>query len=156
MAILILVAATVWRRHVDSPEQASQRFYNGVGVTGEDETMDPLIVAGDKVVPLVIKEIQNKNMPHRRHEIAFLGNGSYRAALPALRSILQNDTEIGYHRGDALESIYLINSAEADSYAQRYANTKGFLGDTARAVISGDTRLSWRRSYQDALMHRHG
>ncbi len=154
-ALLTIVSGSLWRQHNDSPQRALQRFYDGEGVTGEDETMDSLILAGDKVVPLVVREIKDKKMAKRRYAIGFLGNGSYKQALPALASILRDETEIDYFRGDALQSIHLIDASQGREYARTYKQRSDYLGKIAREIIAGSFMLGWRRSYQDALTHRH-
>lgn len=117
--------------------------------------MDPLILAGKKVVPLVIREIKNKEMPRRRYAIGFLGNGSYRQSLPALEEILQDVSEKDYFRGDALKAIYLIEEALGMKYAEKYKESPGLLGDIAKDLLNGRISLKDRRSYYDALTGRH-
>jgi len=113
--------------------------------------MDPLIKAGSAVVPLVLKEVKNKNMPRRRYAIAFLGNGSYREALPVLEAILNDPTEEDYIRGDALQSIYMIDQVRSKEFAQTYGKNEDYLGDVSRRIIKGDNQLNKRRSYLDAV-----
>jgi len=113
--------------------------------------MDPLIIAGDKVVPLVLKEIQNKNMPRRRYAIHFLGNGSYRQALPLLMTILQDSAEEDYFRGDALISIYLIDEAKGKELARRYRDDQNYLGHISKQVLTDYEEIRKRRSYVEAV-----
>ncbi len=132
-----------------SSEDALKRFYDSNGP--EDTLMDPLIKAGSAVVPLVLKEVKNKNMPRRRYAIAFLGNGSYREALPVLEAILNDPTEEDYIRGDALQSIYMIDQVRSKEFAQTYGKNEDYLGDVSRRIIKGDNQLNKRRSYLDAV-----
>lgn len=141
------------RSNQSAPEDALKRFYNNDGP--EDTLMDPLILAGDGVVPLVLKEVKNKKMPRRRYAIGFLGNGSYKEALPALETILQDSTEEDYFRGDALQSIYMIDESRGRELAQKYNDHQDYLGAISRRVISGDSELKKRRPYSEAVLGKH-
>lgn len=136
-----------------SPEDALRQFYANDGP--EDTLMDPLIIAGEKVVPLVLKEIQNKNMLRRRYAIGFLGNGSYKQALPVLEDILQDSSEKDYIRGDALHAIYMIDESLGNQYARRFINQTDYLGQISKRILSGDISLKERRSYSDAVAGKH-
>ncbi|HZE72059.1 MAG TPA: hypothetical protein VE135_21330 [Pyrinomonadaceae bacterium] len=136
-----------------SPEDALERFYTSKGP--EDTLMDPLIIAGDKVVPIVLKEVKNKKMPRRRYAIRFLGNGSYSDAMPVLRSILQDSGEEDYFRGDALISINLIDESLGREFAQKSINERNNLGDVSHQVLSGYPEIRKRRSYLDAIAGHH-
>ena len=61
-----------------SPENAIKEFKESKD-KAEDQIMDPLILCGKKVIPLVMKEIEDTNMPNRRYAIAYLGNEIGRA-----------------------------------------------------------------------------
>jgi hypothetical protein len=135
------------------PEVALKRFYENNGP--EDTLMDPLILAGDGVVPLVLNEVKNKNMPRRRYAIGFLGNGSYKEALPDLEAILQDSAEEDYFRGDALQSIYMIDESRGKELAQNYQGGQNYLGEISRRIITGDSELKKRRTYSDALVGKH-
>src|SRR5262249_34357032 len=121
----------------------------------EDMLMDPLILAGDKVVPLVIEAVKNKEMERRRYAIAFLGNGSYKQAIPVLEEILGDASEKDYVRGDALQSIYQIDDALGLHYAQEHQDSLDSLGQRAKDILSGRDYIKERRSYADALMGKH-
>jgi hypothetical protein len=136
-----------------TPEDALKRFYDNDGP--EDTLMDPLILAGDGVVPVVLKEVKNKHMPRRRYAIGFLGNGSYKSALPSLEGILQDSAEEDYIRGDALQSIYMIDESRGREFAQKYNDYSDYLGEMSRRVISGDSQLEKRRTYSEALSGKH-
>lgn len=135
------------------PEEALKRFYESDGP--EDTLMDPLILAGDSVVPLVLKEVKNKSMPRRRYAIGFLGNGSYKEALPNLEGILQDPLEEDYFRGDALQSIYMIDESRGKGLAQKYEDHQNYLGEIARRVTAEDSKLKKRRTYSDAVLGKH-
>ena len=130
-----------------------QKFYNNAGP--EDTLMDPLILAGERVVPLVLDKVKDKNMPRRRYAISFLGNGAYKQALPALEGVLQDSTEQDYFRGDALRSIYQIDQSQGMRYAGTYKDEPGNLGKVSRDILAGEQHLLERRSYLDAWLGRH-
>ena len=136
-----------------SPESVLAEFYVYGGA--EDQLMDPLILAGDGVVPLVIEKVKDKNMPRRRYAIGFLGNGSYRESLLVLQQILQDGTEKDYFRGDALQSIYQIDTQLGTDYAQKYQAEQDYVGRIAKEILAGDSSLNERRSYWDAWWGRH-
>ena len=121
----------------------------------EDMLMDPLILAGDRVVPLVIREVKNPQMPRRRYAISFLGNGAYREALPVLQHILLNEGEVEYFRGDALLAIFRIDPSSGDRHANKFRNRKDYLGQVAKDIIQRDDFIYYRRSYQNALIGKH-
>ena len=90
-----------------NPEIALRDFYDGKD-RAEDQLMDPLILNGRRVAPLVISAIPDKNMPKRRYAISFLANGKYEEALPVLNNIAFDITEKDYIRQDALVAINTI------------------------------------------------
>jgi hypothetical protein len=145
--------ASITKSNQGSPEDALKRFYSNKGP--EDTLMDPLILAGDTVVPEVLTQVTKKNMPRRRYAIGFLGNGSYKEALPVLEVILQDPNEEDYIRGDALQSIYMIDESRGRGFAQRYRDHQDYLGDISRRVIAGDSQLKMRRTYSQAAIGKH-
>jgi hypothetical protein len=137
----------------DSHKRALEQFYRYDGP--EEALMDPLILAGEKVVPLVISSIKNKEMPKRRYAIGFLGNGSYSQAIPALEEILTDVSEKDYIRADALISIYQINATVAVKYAERYKTDTGHHGDISREIVANSLTLPQKRTYSDAISAKH-
>jgi hypothetical protein len=135
------------------PEDAMQHFYENQGP--EDTLMDPLILAGEAVVPLVIERIKDKTMPRRRYAIGFLGNGSYSQSLPGLQTILQDSLELDYFRSDALHSIYQIDEALGLQYAQKYRYESNNLGKVSQDLLSQKVLVPDHRTYLDALLGRH-
>jgi hypothetical protein len=122
-------------------------------MVAEDELMDPLILAGGNVVPLVLRDIRKSSMPKRRYAIGFLGNGGYREALPVLRQLVVDPAETELIRGDALEAIGQIDRGEGETLARRWATQEGFLGTTARELLSGERPE--KRTYFQALLGCH-
>jgi len=127
-----------------------ERFYSNQGP--EETLMDPLILEGESVVPLVIEKVKDQKMLRRRYAIGFLGNGSYKQALPVLQTILQDNSELDYFRGDALHSIYQIDEAAALKYAQSYRNETNYLGQVAQDLLTVKRLVPQRRSYWTALL----
>lgn len=145
-----ITSAFIWKNSTPPPEDALQHFYVYQG--SEDMLMDPLILAGDKVVPLVLDKVKDKNMTRRRYAIGFLGNGAYTQAIPELKKILQDKAEDEVIRGDALQAIYQIDESLGLKYALEYKDISGFLGQVSADVLNGETYLKKRRSYFEALM----
>lgn len=83
----------------------------------EDQIINPLIIAGKKVIPYIIEEIRNKEMDLRRYAIGALGHIGDEKVIPFLMSILNDDDEIYYFRYDAIEAIAMINIARAREVA---------------------------------------
>ena len=137
-----------------SPQKAYERFCYSADLA-EDQLMDPLILAGDKVAPLVIDGIKNPDMPRRRYAIQFLGNASSKESLPVLRSILANEQEPETVRADALLAIVAIQGEEGAGVAKEYAGASGFLAETSRGILSGHQTLPEKRTYWDAFWGRH-
>jgi hypothetical protein len=120
----------------------------------EGELMDPLILCGHRVVPLVIADLPNKQMRLRRYAIGFLGNGRYVEALPTLENILAEESEIYYFRADALEAINSISQVRARTLAPSYVNGDQLLGTVARSIVGGKGPERERRTYWQAFMHQ--
>lgn len=138
-----------------NPRDALREFLQADNVA-EDQLMDPLILAGRRVVPLVITEVQRKDMPRRRYAIGFLGNGRYLEAMPGLEKILTDESEILYFRADALEAIYQIAPGRARELAPRYTSGEELLGKVAREVVAGRSPVHFERSYWQAFSSTHG
>lgn len=135
-----------------APEAVLEEFYNYQ--EPDSESLDPLILAGNKVVPLIIEKIRDRNMKRRRLAIDFLGNGEYRQALPTLEKIMLDETEERRFRETALISIFRIDKKLGDKFAQQYKNDGG-LGKIAQDILSNKDYLDNRRTYLDALFRRH-
>jgi len=138
---------------LQTPEEALQSFYTHD--VAEDMLMDPLVLAGKKVVPLVIKAVKNTEMPRRRYAIAFLGNDTYTTALPVLEEILKDKTEKDYFRGDALLSIYKIDKKIGQKLATKYKGSNNYLGKMCKEVFEDSSYANETRSYFDALRGWH-
>lgn len=127
----------VWSRAPRSPEDAVRQFYDTTGKM-EDQIMDPLILAGPKVVPLLNHDVQSKDMPGRRYAILALGHIGDRRALATLKKILDDPNEVPLLQGDALEAIALIDSAAGQDEARRYRGSEvAALAQASRRLLSG-------------------
>lgn len=155
LVLVCITAGVLWAavaRPWHSPEQILARFYSYAA--SEDELMDPLILGGKKVVPVVVSKLIEPEMPRRRYAIAFLGNGRYAEALPVLKNILEEEREIDYVRADALEAIYRIDQQLGLTSARSYANRADRLGRMSEQILREPSRLEGHRSYLDALLGR--
>lgn len=147
----LFFALPVWPR--PTADEVMADFHAAVGRC-EATLQDPLILHAHIVRNRVIEDIKDPAMDKRRYAIGFLGNVGAREALPALRNILEDETEKDYFRADALESIFHIDGGEGQALAPRYSQVDNLLGWVAREILDGGTRFS-KRSYIDALLGRH-
>ncbi len=117
----------------------------------EDMIMDPLILHADLVKKRVIEDIKNPQMDKRRYAIAFLGNERIREALPVLEAIVNSESEQDYIRGDALESLVMIDEARGRALARSYSTRQDYLGRVARRSLSDFTPRQARTKTDAAL-----
>ncbi len=158
LALSVLVGLCIWwaiaKGPLRDPEKALHDFYAADG-RAEDQLMDPLILNGRRVVPLVIAALPNRDMHLRRYAIGFLGVGRHQDALPSLERILSDESELAYFRADALEAIYQIEPERARALAHIYMNDQSFLGEIARVISEGKNPTYRTRSYWQALWSIH-
>lgn len=93
----------------------------------------------------LIEAIKDRDMPGRRMGIEMLGEGGHGQALPVLRSIVRDTTDVPDHRVAALEAINLIAHHEAVDLAEQYQDDKA-LENTARLILTDDSSLRNKRS----------
>lgn len=154
IAILCILSA-FWAgaaRPWQTPEEILDRFYSSA--SPEELLMDPLILGGKKVVPLVLVKVKLPDMPFRRYAIEFLGNGEYPEAVPVLDAILKDEREIDYIRGDSLVALYRIDQTLGIETAKTFADRQDYLGRMSQDVLAKSLRLAIRRSYFDAVLGR--
>lgn len=156
-ALALNICAVVWICAVTvkpwlTPEQILERFYSNIAP--EDTLMDPLILGGEKVVPLIINEVQRRDMPRRRYAIGFLGNGAYFSSVPILERIVEDETEKDYIRGDALKAIYQTEPSLGVKKAKLYTTYRDNLGEMARHITKATPVATNRRSYLQALLKK--
>lgn len=137
-----------------SPEQAFDEFLSSTD-RAEDQLMDPLILAGDDVVPLVLQHVKDRGLPRRRYAICFLGNSGKREALPVLESLYADASELDYIRGDALQAIAMIDLEHGKRLAVHPREDDSYVGLIARSIVAEDCERLEKRSYWEALVGRH-
>ncbi len=136
------------------PEDAIKDFYEARD-RAEVQLIDPLILNGHRVVPLVLQDLPDKDMRLRRYAISFLGIGKYKEALPILEQILADNSEKYYFRSDALEAIFSISPDRARELAPGHKNGENLLGESASIILNGENPIRWTRSYWDAFRKKH-
>jgi hypothetical protein len=111
--------------------------------------MDPLILTGQDVVPIVIQNIEHRDCPRRPYAIQCVGTQSRKNALPALEVILFNESQSSVIRGDFLRSIVMCNYVGTflrESQLLLSIRKPGALkdGETVILRLHGYCRLLWR------------
>lgn len=120
--------------------------------------MDPLILAGASVVPLLIKEVENPNMKNRRYAITALGNIGAKTAIPILETLVRKKSEEDYIRCDALSAIGMIDESEGARIAGDIKNENIFCISEIKNTQNHSQWLksnTWKRTYFEALLGRH-
>lgn len=79
-----------------------------------------LLNAGKAIVPYLIVEIQNENMPKRGYAILALGKIGDRRALPVLTRMFENPVETKVHPSDSLRAIWYIDRKLGEEFASKY------------------------------------
>jgi hypothetical protein len=134
VALVGVVAARDYLR--PSPEAAL--FLFGIDQVAEDQPTCPLIRAGARACPAIIREVADPSAPqHRRYAIGALGNLRCIDAESLLLSIFYDEGELAYFRGDALEALWLIHPEIAYPLADAVIAREDSLGSSARDLLSG-------------------
>lgn len=105
----------------------------------------PLCKAGEKVIPLLLEKIKDKNMERRRYAIGFLGVYDNRKSIPLLQTILKDEAEKEYFRGDALESLHLLDENLGKDFAIVNERREDFLGKISREILEITNYATYRR-----------
>jgi hypothetical protein len=150
---LVVLLATLYRLNRPTPESVMADFF-AADDRAEDMLMDPLILNADVVAHAVIRDVRHRDMPRRRYAIAFLGNQRIEAAVPTLRSILNDETELDYFRADALDSVFRIDRAEGERCAKELSLRQDYLGYVARGLLNG-SHVPVQRSRWQAMIGYH-
>ncbi len=149
-----------------SGSQVMEEFYRWSGA--EDTLMDPLIVAGNRIVSHILQDISDESMPKRRYAIGALGNIGDHSAIPVLADIALDTAEVDYIRCDCVQAIAMIDWEEGTRVASLIAGGSTQSGNTSsncllrvtREIIEGDqvewlANLGMVRSLADARVRRH-
>jgi hypothetical protein len=140
LSLFVWICSVLFLSPYRNSEEALAAFYGGEP-RPECMQAQPLRSEGRRVVPLVISALPDKAMPRRRYAIAFLGEGRYEEALPALERILVDVTEKDYFRADALLAIYELTPVRARELARQVESPVGLLASVVEAIGQGDRRV---------------
>jgi HEAT repeat protein len=135
------------------PDAAFADFMNATG-RAEDQLVDPLVLAGPRVRPVVLTALQNPEFRLRRYAIEYLGCARYEPATSTLQGLLSDELQQDYLRADALTALWLMDAINRMHLARQYASRQDSLGSTARGLIDASTQPSCR-SWIAAFLHRH-
>jgi len=124
IVLLILTLALSWScsKSVLKEEEA-RKVLNDFYTNQAPEPLlcDPLINAGKAIVPYLVREIENKNMPRRRYAIGALERLGDRRSLPLLVKVLDDESEVFYFRDDAIRAIFHIDQKLAEELMPKYS-----------------------------------
>lgn len=107
----------------------------------EGDMMDPLVVAGPKMIPEILEAISHKDMQRRRYAIGALGNLGDERPVEPLEAIVEDEKEEDYFRSDALESIYKLDAGRAKKLAEKFAKEGDLLKVTSAAILKEEPWL---------------
>jgi HEAT repeat protein len=147
LLVALLWLGSRWMTMVPRSAADALREFHAAGDVAESQLMDPLILAGEEVVPLLVEKLREPHFPRRRYAIGALGHIGDRRGLPALKSLALDPEQQSYIRCDALEATALIDVQVAKELATRMENASGKCFEVAQASIlsgGGDRRTFWR------------
>ena len=101
----------------------------------EPEIHIPLKKAPKDMTLTICEAVKHSDMKYRRYAIEALGKRKDKRAIPTLESILKNDKEIDYFRGDALEAIYDIDKKLGERYAKDFGNKNSYLRMISDSIL---------------------
>ncbi len=119
---------------------AWREFYFGGSSEGDIGTS--LVRVGRPIVPSLCRAVSDPNMRRRRYAILSLGYIGDRRAIPTLERIYADRDEDSLYRGDALQSIYMIDRALGRLYARKQLARTDYLGSMAGYIRDGLTWLT--------------
>jgi len=116
--------------------QVLQNFYN-------DNVPEPindryLLEAGKAIVPFLLEEIKDPDMPKRGYAILALGKIGDVRALGTLEQILDDKSETDYIRGDSLTSIWHIDRKVGEKLSIKYHGENRYIDRTIELLKKGD------------------
>jgi hypothetical protein len=155
ISILFLVGVGLLLGYWLYPKTTEEKAFNDFLTTSHKESyiVLPLCSAGEKVVPLVIEKIKNKDLERRRYALTFLGTSDYYQALPVLEKTVEDESEVEIFRGDALESIYLIDESKGLRLAKNYKQTNDFLGTISKEILKKKNYAEFKKKTQNDICH---
>ena len=127
-----------YRPGVPKFQKVWNKFYSG---DHEPELDDPLIKAGKKMTSAICAAIVHPDMKYRRYAIGALGFIADVQSIPTLESILKNESEEDYFRGDALRAIYQINESLGTKYAREHSHRRDYLKLISDAILKKEPWL---------------
>ena len=90
--------------------------------TKEDLLERPIKEAGYHIGPLLTNDISDKEMKYRRYAIMGLAEIDYKPAIPTLKDILFDKTEMYYFRADALQTLMSFSTTESKTAVIEFKN----------------------------------
>ena len=96
-----------------------------------------LLSAGKKIVPYLMIEIKNSDMPKRRYAIGAIGKIGDKQAIPVLVNIFEDKTELVYIRADAIEAIWHIDRTIGEEYAKKHKGENKEIDRTIELLRKG-------------------
>jgi hypothetical protein len=143
------MAFVVYWPILSTPEETLKIFYSNE--LAEDQLTNHLIVGGKQMVPLLLKEVENKSMKGRLYAVEALGHLSDKSALPTLEGILKDVSELEGFRCVALEAITLIAPDVGRNFAKENMESPiGCLRQLSVSIMAG--KLPKRKTYLQARL----
>jgi hypothetical protein len=105
----------------------------------EPKIDDSLIAAGPEMAPYIAQAVMHRDMKRRRYAVGALGCIGDARVMPTLVELASDEAEVSVIRGDAIESIYLIESQLGKQYARQYRGDHEYLDHIASRILSDDT-----------------
>jgi hypothetical protein len=116
-------------------KRVMEEFYSAQ--VPEPVIMQPLVSAGNKIVPHLSREVLNREMQRRSYAILALGRIGDRRALDSLKRILDDKTEENTPRSCALRAIWHIDRKLGEEYARRYEGKNEDMDRTINLLKDG-------------------
>lgn len=107
----------------------------------EPKIDDSLIAAGPEMAPYIAEAVMHRDMKRRRYAVSALGCIGDARVIPTLVELASDKTEVFVIRGDAITSIYLIESQLGKQYARQYRADHEYLDQIANQILSDDAYL---------------
>ena len=164
ITILIVLASPFIYKYIIYPMSLYVSAKHAVNVflkreCAEGQLINPLIISGKKVIPYLMKEIDNRKMRLRRYAISALGHIGDKNIIPFLMEILNDNEEIYYFRYDALEAISMIDIKKAKEVAKIFVNKEiDLVSEYCKELIESEDPgkiVRRKRTLWEAILDRH-